>query len=168
MMSNRTVKCISFSLAISLLLASCSSGTMIVSSPSNAKLSIDGDIVGLTPYFYSDTKIMGTTTTVRLEKEGYKPMYAEFSKNEAADVGAIIGGLFFTFPFLWSMKYKPTHSYQLQEAVVVNQTSEIDNHSTVHKSKVEALRELKQMLDEKIINQAEFDAEKKKILDRMD
>jgi hypothetical protein len=36
------------------------------------------------------------------------------SRNERADVGAIIGGIFLLFPFLWTMKYNPVHTYELR------------------------------------------------------
>jgi hypothetical protein len=48
-----------------------------------------------------------------LEKEGYEPLNTIFSRNEEVDPGAIVGGVFFLFPFLWTMKYKPTHNYEL-------------------------------------------------------
>jgi hypothetical protein len=86
---------------------------MIQSSPNEAKLYLNGEPVGTTPYTHRDTKIVGSTTTVRLTKEGYKDFTTSFSRNEEVDVGAIIGGLFLLFPFLWTMKYKPTHNYEL-------------------------------------------------------
>lgn len=75
---------------------------------------MNGEYKGVTPYHYSDTKIVGSTNQVRLEKEGYETFNASFSRDEKADVGAIIGGIFFLFPFLWTMKYNPTHIYELR------------------------------------------------------
>lgn len=109
-MRKYNVGVISFILAGSLLLASCSSTTMINSSPSGAKVYLNGEAVGTTPYKHSDTKIVGSYTAVKLEKEGYKPFYAGFSRSEEADVGAIIGGIFVLVPFLWTMKYKPVRT----------------------------------------------------------
>lgn len=100
--------------AVAVLFASCSSNTLIQSDPSGAKVYMNGEYKGVTPYSYSDTKIVGSTTEVRLEKEGYEPLYTMLSRNESADVGAIIGGIFFLFPFLWTMKYNPVHTYELR------------------------------------------------------
>jgi len=68
---NKSTKVISFSLAVIIFFASCSSSTMIVSNPSNAKLYVDGEMVGQTPYRHTDSKIVGSTTDIRIEKEGY-------------------------------------------------------------------------------------------------
>ncbi len=68
------------------------------------------------------------------------------------------------------MKYKPYHNYEL---IPLNQNiREGDSHQnnenkkTDTSSKAEELRELKKLLDEKLINQDEFEIEKKKILER--
>ncbi|MFP4090498.1 MAG: PEGA domain-containing protein [Cyclobacteriaceae bacterium] len=87
---------------------------MIQSSPDNAKLYLNGEPVGTTPYRHSDKRIVGSTNEVRLEKEGYETLITSFSRDEEVDVGAIIGGIFFLFPFLWTMKYKPTHTYEMK------------------------------------------------------
>ena len=161
-----TIKTVSLLLAGAILLTSCASTTMIQSNPSGAKVYLDGEPVGTTPYTHRDTKIVGSTTTVKLEKEGYDPLYTSFSRDEEADVGAIIGGFFFIVPYLWTMKYKPTHTYELtpssgKEQPIIK-TNPQQNQT---KSKVERLRELKQLLDEKIITQEEYEKEKKKILE---
>jgi len=100
-------------LSVSIVLASCSSTTMIQSVPSDAKLYLNGELVGNTPYTHRDTRIVGSTTTVEVKKEGYEPFYTSFSRDEEVDVGAIVGGVFFLFPFLWVMKYKPVRTYEL-------------------------------------------------------
>lgn len=57
---------------------------------------------------------MGSTTDIRLEKDGYETLNTTLSRNERADVGAIVGGIFFIFPFLWTMKYNLVHTYELR------------------------------------------------------
>ena len=101
-------------LAFSVLFASCSSPTLIQTNPSGAKVYMNEEYKGVTPLSYSDTKIVGSTSSVRLELEGYESLNTVLSRNEAADVGAIIGGVFFLFPFLWTMKYNPVHTYELR------------------------------------------------------
>jgi len=100
-------------LASVVLFSSCASSTMIQSNPSEAKVYLDGESVGSTPYTMRDTKIVGSTTTVVLKKEGYEDFVTSISRNEEVDAGAIIGGIFLLFPFLWTMKYKPIHNYDL-------------------------------------------------------
>src|ERR1035437_10043584 len=98
---------------LTLLLCGCSSTTMIQSNPSKAKLYIEGAYVGVTPYLYSDTKIVGSSMVIKLEKDGFKPIVSTITRDEEVDIGAVIGGVFFTVPFLWTMRYSPEHNYNL-------------------------------------------------------
>lgn len=157
---------VSLMLASSIFLTSCASTTIIQSNPSGAKVYLNGEPVGVTPYTHQDTKLVGTTTTLKLEKEGYTPLNTAFTRNEEVDLGAVIGGVLVLVPFLWTMKYKPTHTYDLTPLDGVEQINNKSNFQNgAVKSKVERLRELKQLLDEKVITQEEYDNEKKKILD---
>jgi hypothetical protein len=97
-----------------LSVASCASTTMIQSQPPGAKLFLNGEPVGVTPYAMTDTKIVGSTTMVRLEAPGYEPTNGVIARNEEFDVGACIGGVFILFPFLWIMGYKPIHPFELR------------------------------------------------------
>ncbi|MFO7723596.1 MAG: PEGA domain-containing protein [Bacteroidales bacterium] len=103
-------------LAISILITSCASTTMIQSDPSGAKIYLDGEPMGKTPYTHTDTKITGTPTQIKLVKEGYEDFHTVMIRNEEVDVGAIVGGVFFLVPFLWVMKYKPMRTYELTPA----------------------------------------------------
>ena len=161
-----TTKMISLLLAGLILMASCVSTTMIQSNPSGAKVYLNDEPVGTTPYTHRDTRIVGSTTIVKLEKEGFDPLNTSFSRDEEVDVGAIIGGIFVLVPFLWTMKYKPTHSYELLPISGAEQsTLKTQPQQNENKSKAARLRELKQLLDEKIITQEEYEKEKKKILE---
>lgn len=101
-------------LAVAILFSGCASTTLIQSEPTGAKVYMNGEYKGVTPLSYSDTKIVGSVTHLTLEKEGYEPFQTFLSRNESADVGAIIGGIFFVVPFLWTMKYNPVHTYELR------------------------------------------------------
>ncbi len=96
-----------------LLQVSCASTTIINSSPSGAKLYIDGAPVGRTPYTYTDTKIVGSTTMIRLKKPGCQTVNTVISRSESFSVGACIGGAFVLVPFLWIMGYNPSRNYEL-------------------------------------------------------
>lgn len=169
-----TFKQISFFVASGILLfTSCTSTTLIQTTPGDAKVYINSEYRGKTPYNYSDSKIVGSSFMLRLEKDGYRPLITTITKDEEIDPGAIVGGLFFGIPFLWTMRYQPLHTYELvkltpdtiptssiQENITKSNIIKTDNFST----KTEKLRELKKLLDEKIITQAEFDKEKARIL----
>lgn len=164
---NNTFKAICVLLISCILFVSCSSTTLLTSKPSGAKVYLNGEPVGTTPYSHSDTKIVGTSTSLKLVKEGYEPINTYLTRNEKVNVGAIIGGCFFLFPFLWTMDYNPTHNYEM---VLLGTTQSgtdniIPQTNTSGKSKLERLKELKGLLDDKAITQAEYDIEKKKILD---
>ena len=96
-----------------ILFSSCASSTIIDSSPSNATIYLNGEKVGQTPYRHRDTKIVGSTNDVRVEKVGYKTYNTTFSKNEEIAVGPLIGGIFVLIPYLWIMKYKKARVYEL-------------------------------------------------------
>ena len=98
-----------------ILVSGCSSTTVINSDPSGAKLYIDGVKTGKTPYVYTDSKIVGSTTSIKLKKDGFEDLNVVMSKNEKANVGAIIGGIFVLVPFLWTMDYNPERTYELEK-----------------------------------------------------
>lgn len=154
-------------LTIIIIGTSCASTTVIHSIPSGAKVYLNDEPVGETPYTHRDTKILGTCTLVRLERIGYETYYTSFCRDEEADAGAIIAGIFFLVPFLWTMKYKPSHTYELQPADGGQSTADDAGQDafTPVKNKVESLRALKQLLDEGILTEEEYQKEKQKILD---
>ncbi len=154
-------------LALMLLVSSCASTTLIQSQPSGARLYLNGEYVGKTPYTHRDTKIVGTCTTVRIEEEGYEMFHGNFCRNEEADVGAIIGGVFFLFPFLWTMKYKPDRTYELRSEpdAVEKHPEMMEIDKTLTPTKAEKLRELKKLFDEGILTEEEYEREKRKILE---
>lgn len=150
-------------MAAVILFAGCASSTMINSVPSGAKVYINGESVGTTPYLYSDTKVVGSVVNVDLVKDGYETLYTSFTRTEQVNAGAIVGGLFLLFPFLWTMEYKPTRNYELVPLRPVNQSL----NTEAVKPAAERLKELKQLLDDKLITEKEFEARKKVILEEL-
>lgn len=51
---------------------------------------------------------------MEIRKDGCRSDYHSFRRSEEADVGAIIGGIFFTVPYLWGLEYKHRHNYDFQ------------------------------------------------------
>lgn len=171
MLHKKLTKAAAVLLSVVILFSSCASSTMIQSIPSGASVYIDGEPAGTTPYRYTDKKIVGSETRIELVMDGYEPYQAFISRSEEPDVGAIIGGLFFFVPFLWTMGYKPTHTYELFPM----------NHSTpdsrvlpgsvgteipaVNKTKAERLAELKDLLEQGLITEKDYENQKQRILE---
>ncbi len=180
---------LSLFLASSLFLVSCSSYTAIETNPPGAKVYVNNAYIGKSPVVYQDTKLLGTSQTIKIEHPGYEPFYAPLVRNEKPMIGPIIGGFICWIPFLWALGYDEYRSFELvpegyyqdevaplpplrpnptQTETTPLPTPENPNSPTnqepVVYTKAAKLRELKKLLDEGIITQAEFDAEKKKIL----
>lgn len=152
-------KTIALLLSVSIIVSGCASSTLIQTSPTKAKIYIDGEPVGTTPYTHIDTKIMGSSTIVKLEKEGYEPLNTYFSRTEVVDVGAIIGGFFCWVPFLWTMKYKPVHYYEM--VPLSGSTKSVPERNNTD---LEKLREYKKMLDDGLISTEDYESAKAKII----
>lgn len=163
-MLNKLKKPTAVVLATSLFAMSCASTTIIRSMPDGANVYLNEEYAGKTPYAHSDTRVTGSCMVVTLEKEGYEPLITDICRNEETDVGAIIGGFFFLFPFLWTMKYKPTHNYELipVDSTLIEQNRFI---YTGTESKYEQLRQLKELYDDGVLSKEEYEKEKKKILE---
>ncbi|MBC7430231.1 MAG: PEGA domain-containing protein [Bacteriovorax sp.] len=97
---------------VSLLLASCSSSTVITSTDKDSKIYVDGMFAGTGQATHQDQKIVGSTTTVQIKKDGCEDMSYIFARNEKFDAGACLGGVFLLVPFLWIMEYNPLHNYE--------------------------------------------------------
>lgn len=121
-MKNSIKKAITL-LTMTSFIAGCTSTTVIHSKPEGAKVYMDNVYVGKTPYTYKDMKIVGSKTPLELKLDGYETLDTHLSKSEKPDIGAIVGGIFFTFPFLWTMEYLPEHTYELEPA-----TNNIEKH----------------------------------------
>jgi hypothetical protein len=142
------------------LITGCSSTTLIQSIPEGAKLYLDGEPVGTTPYSLRDTKITGSSTIVKLTMEGYEPLISTLTKDEEINTGAVVGGVFFLIPFLWTMQYKPVHNYELNK-ITENNAIIVDKNASI----TDKLKELKKLLEEGLLTQEEFEKIKKKLLE---
>ena len=98
----------------SLSIMSCSSTTLIRSTDPSVKIYVDGEYAGKGVVSHTDTKTVGSTTSVRFEKAGCEPRFFNMSRSEEFDVGACIGGVFVLVPFLWIQKYKAEHNYEFE------------------------------------------------------
>ena len=94
-------------------LMSCSSTTKLTSTPPEAKVYIDGEFKGYTPYKHSDASISGSQKSVEIQKEGYDDFQTILTKKGRAHGGAIIGGIFLLIPFMWVVQYNIHYNYEL-------------------------------------------------------
>ena len=105
---------------LTITLMSCASTTTIRaidssdSTDRDVKIYLDGSYKGRGKIIHSDMKIVGSTTNVKFRKKGCQSNRYSFSRSEQLHVGALIGGIFFLFPFLWIMGYNPIHSYEFR------------------------------------------------------
>lgn len=95
-----------------LLTTACTSSTVIRSSDPDSRIYVNGEYLGTGRAYYSDEKVAFSRNQVEIRKDGCQPDYHSFRRNEEADVGAIIGGILFTVPYLWVTEYKHSHSYE--------------------------------------------------------
>ena len=103
--------------AAALFLAGCMSYTEIQSIPTGAKVYVNDEIYGETPVMLSDNRVIGTGYLLRIEKEGYQPFRTRITRTEEVDAGPVVAGFLFTpVWWLWAMKYKPVHLYELTPA----------------------------------------------------
>lgn len=92
----------------------CASATVIKSNPPEAKLYLDGQFKGETPYTYSDRAAAGTMRTVTLKKEGYKDFTGHI-KREQLSVPALIGGILVLIPLIWVLEYPPEYTFEMEK-----------------------------------------------------
>jgi hypothetical protein len=104
-------------LALSVAASACISSTVITSHPPGANVYLNGVPSGTTPVAMEDTHISGTMTRLRLELPGYEPFETVITRNEEIDGGALVGGIVLLVPFLWLLRYKPLHEYDLVPSV---------------------------------------------------
>ncbi|MFB6263088.1 MAG: PEGA domain-containing protein [Bradymonadaceae bacterium] len=100
-------------LSVVLVSAGCASSTRIMTDPEGAEVYVDGAYEGKTPLTYKDQRLAGTCVNLKVKKSGYETQNHSLCRDERANVGAIIAGIFFWFPFMWMFSYKPSRTYKL-------------------------------------------------------
>ncbi|MEI7802437.1 MAG: SHOCT domain-containing protein [Bacteroidota bacterium] len=151
-----------------IFLSSCVSTTLLQTTPSGANVYVKGQNMGTTPYSYSDTKIVGSTTPISFKKDGYQDLNITLHRTEQIDIAPAVVGFFVLWPlWLWIMKYDDTHSYQLQATEPVNSlpnNSSTNNSTNNNSNSTNELIKLKNLLDQGTITSDDFTSLKVKIL----
>ncbi len=115
MKTNMISKLISLLLIIGILTSGCASSTLLQTTPPNVSVYIKGQIVGTTPYSYTDRKTAGATTLITLKKEGYEDYYTTLRKDERWKAATILASIFILPLIFWATDYHPVHSYELEK-----------------------------------------------------
>lgn len=114
------LKYITFAIIPALLFCSCSSSMKIDSDPQGARVYINREYKGDTPYVYTDKKVFWTELDVTLKKENYKDFNILIRKNEGdintkAGCGALVCLPIWGLPFvLWVFDYPAEKKYELE------------------------------------------------------
>ena len=93
----------------------CASATIIKSKPSGAKVYLDGEIKGETPYTYTSAGIWGTKKMVVLKKEDYKESVQQIKKDHVNWVTVIIGALVFYPLLLWGADFPTEYNFEMEK-----------------------------------------------------
>ena len=110
---NRGIALLLSFVIIATSLISCSSTTLLTSSPPDAEIYINGDYKGFTPYRHRDASISGSQKSIEIYKEGYVDYRTILTKKGRAHGGAIVGGIFLLIPFIWVVQYNIEYEYEL-------------------------------------------------------
>ncbi len=95
------------------MINACASTSIIRASAPHAKIYVNDEYIGHSPATYSDTKIAGSTSVVRIEAEGYDTLTTTIRRNEEINVGALVGTFFVLIPALWITNYRSNYSFDL-------------------------------------------------------
>jgi hypothetical protein len=102
-----------FMVLVFMVTIGCKSSVKINTIPAGAKVYIDGEYRGETPYVQTDSKSFLSNTTLRLTKEGYTDFTTPLVKDQFSAT-ACCGGVLFLVPFLWIMDYSPEKTYEMK------------------------------------------------------
>ncbi|HNR86707.1 MAG TPA: PEGA domain-containing protein [Spirochaetota bacterium] len=108
------IKSVAVATIVAFCCVSCSSSTIIKSVPAKAKVYVNDEYKGETPYTLSTRSIIGSSTKIKLAKRGFADYNTEIKRDEKANIPAIVGGIFCLPFFLWATDYDPEHTYKLK------------------------------------------------------
>jgi len=112
-------KIICYSTLSLLMLSACSSSMKINSTPEGAKIYIDQEYKGVTPYLYSDERPFWSELNIKLKKDNYQDFDIIIKKidgeiNYKAGCGSLVCLPIWGLPFsLWLFKYPAEKNYEL-------------------------------------------------------
>ena len=94
-------------MCLAIFIVSCSSTVKINSMPGEAKISIDGESKGSTPYILTDSKPFWMSTEIKLSKDGYNDFNTNLQRTEF--------NIIHVLSYFWWMDYPAEKSYELKK-----------------------------------------------------
>lgn len=98
--------------AASVLCSSCATVTTIRTLPPDARVYVDGRLLGETPVEFKDSSPFWAHRTLTLRKVGYKDETVTLRKDQMR-VGPLIGAIILLVPIFWLFGYPDTVTYEL-------------------------------------------------------
>jgi hypothetical protein len=95
-------------------LVACASATTIRSSPSGAKVFLEGQYIGDTPVVHEDMDIAGSNKKVVLKHDGYRDQVGTIRKEEFK-IFPLVAGLIVLIPLLWVTGYPEEYHFILEK-----------------------------------------------------
>jgi hypothetical protein len=120
------------------LFSGCASTTLLTTAPPGAKVYVNGEVMGTTPYRYSDTKPALSSTRITFTKQGFRDLDIILKRNERPAWGAIIGATMVYVPILWFAQYNKSHFYELEPTALQGRSEDYyADRDTLIKSETE-------------------------------
>lgn len=166
----------SLPIALSVLfLFGCASSTVIKTLPEGARVEKGGSLLGTTPYHYWDREPSDYSSTYVLKKEGYKDREITLKK-DVLYVHRIFAPPLLGLP--WIYGYNPEYSFELEKSeqastqatspnVPAASPSEVIAKRSDHLEYTQKLRALKQLKDEGLLTDTEYEQKRKLVVDSM-
>lgn len=159
----RLVACVSIAL---LTTAGCSESTRIQTSPQGARVYVDNVLVGVSPTVYSVSRAEFSQPHVcRAELDGYAP--AEEPLRKTLAVGRLIGAIFtlgIVYAFRSPYAFRNTHELVLEKLPDAPQSAGSSPVRPGGPTTEERLHRIKQLRQQGVITQEEFDKYELEIL----
>lgn len=104
----------SFVVIIALIIAGCSHTTLITTSPASAKITIDGNYLGVSPVSFHDTSGFPKVFFIKVNKRGYKEINVPIKQAYKGDVTLLwlIPGI---FPYFLTATLSDAYNYNLEK-----------------------------------------------------
>ena len=99
-----------------MLLGNCATTTKILTKPDDAKVYVNDKFIGNSPVKYTSRKVSFSSSTIEIEKEGYKKYYGILKRNEVFKPTRLLSGIFLWWlpNIFYFMDYDLYHNYDLE------------------------------------------------------
>ena len=141
----------------------CASTKIIETQPPGARVFVDGQYVGTTPYELTARRVFWQKKVIRVKKEGYHPQDFVASRGERLNPGAFIGGFFFWPLFFWAGAYDDETTLYLSPDLAAPAMAASDSTDAVVPPAPKTLEErratLERMYESGALTKKEYEAE---------